>query len=136
MVKIKKGFSENANQTKKLAEGNLGDFYVKEKNVETKETEQNFEKTEFREDEIIHKKIRREIETMDLDENLKLQASAKANDMRSLDSKEKIKTLLQIAQKKGVIFAVKVAKNMNDPYILDTFHDALAKEGYYKKFLK
>ena len=47
-----------------------------------------------------------------------------------------IKKLLEIAREKGVVFAIKVAKSMNDPFLLDTLHDALAKEGYYKDFVK
>ena len=37
-----------------------------------------------------------------------------------------------ITDAKGVIYAVNVAKKMNDPFILDTFHDALVEGGYYE----
>jgi len=81
-------------------------------------------------------KIRKEIENMDLDEALKMQAQDDANNIQPLGAKEKIEKLLQAAKTKGVVYAIHMAKKMDDPYILDTFHDALAKEGYYKKFLK
>lgn len=45
-----------------------------------------------------------------------------------------IKLLLETAKKKGVVEAVAAAKKINDPYLLDIFHDVLAKEGLYKKF--
>jgi len=73
---------------------------------------------------------------MDLDDNLKIHMQSQAQEIQSLEENEKVKSLLKIAKEKGVIFSVNVAKKMNDPYILDTFHDVLAKEGYYKEFLK
>jgi len=50
--------------------------------------------------------------------------------------KEKIEHLLEMAREKGVLFAIQVAKKMNEPFLLDTLHDALAREGYYQKFMK
>ena len=41
--------------------------------------------------------------------------------------------LLQIARDKGVIFAIQLVRKMNEPYLLDVFHDTLAREGFYKK---
>ena len=38
------------------------------------------------------------------------------------------------AKSKGVVYAVNVAKKMDDPFVLDKLHDNLAKEGYYKSF--
>ncbi len=101
--------------------------------IETKETS---EKKEFNEKEIIDRQIRQEIENMDLSGSQKKETQIHADKIKLLKDQEKIKNLLSIAQRKGVIFAVNVAKKMNDPFILDTFHDTLAKEGYYKEFLK
>ena len=53
-----------------------------------------------------------------------------------MGEKEKIEHLLKIAREKGVVFAIKVAKEMKDPHILDILHDILAKEGYYKDFAR
>jgi len=85
---------------------------------------------------IVSKELRREIELMEIDENLKKQAEQKANKISFLADDDKLKKLLEIAREKGVVFAVKVAKSMNDPFILDTLHDALAREGLYKDFIK
>jgi hypothetical protein len=41
------------------------------------------------------------------------------------DAETQIQHLVDIAQKKGVVYAVKVAKHMQDNYVLDTFHDRL-----------
>lgn len=85
---------------------------------------------------IITEQLKREIEAMEIDENLEEEAKKKADKIEFLGEKEKLKHLLEIAEKKGVLFAVGVAKDMKDPYLLDTFHDILAQEGYYKKFMK
>jgi penicillin-binding protein-related factor A (putative recombinase) len=73
---------------------------------------------------------------MEIDDNLKKEAEQKANKISFLGDDEKLKHLLQISREKGVVFAIKVAKSMNEPYLLDTFHDLLAKEGFYKDFVK
>ena len=87
-------------------------------------------------DKIVSAELRREIETMKLDENTKAEAEKKAQKIEFLGEKEKIEHLLEIAREKGLVFAIQVARRTNDPYILDILHDILAQEGYYKDFLK
>ena len=96
------------------------------------------EKREIVSDEVnlIREELEREVEMMKLDETLKKAAEVKAKAIGSLGDEEKIEHLFKIAREKGLSFAIKTAKDMNDPYILDTFHDILAKGGYYEKFLK
>mgnify|MGYP001591175717 CR=1 FL=1 len=77
--------------------------------------------------------LREEIEKTNLDESLASQVEEQAQNIKSLKNDQKIKKLLEIADDKGVVYAVNVAKKMDDPYILDTFHDALLEKGYYKK---
>lgn len=88
------------------------------------------------EERAIEKQLREEIETMQLSPELQEEALVKAKKIEFLGEKEKLEQLMKIAKERGLEFAVKVAKDMNDPYILDIFHDILAKEGFYKKFLK
>ncbi|MFA5878023.1 MAG: hypothetical protein WC845_01525 [Candidatus Staskawiczbacteria bacterium] len=83
----------------------------------------------------IRKQLEKEIELMDFDGGLKVEAEQKAKRIEFLGEKEKLEHLLSIARDRGVAFAIKVAKEMNDPYILDNFHDLLVKEGFYKKFV-
>lgn len=81
-------------------------------------------------------KLKEEMEKTDIDDSLKMQAVSHAQDIKKLEEKEKIKKLLILAREKGVVYAINVAKKMEDPYLLDILHDILAKEGYYKSFLK
>ena len=76
------------------------------------------------------------VEKMDLSDDLKKQANVTAQSIKSLDLEKKMKQLLELAKQKGVIYAVHVAKNMDDPYVLDMLHDMLAQDGLYKSFLK
>jgi len=94
------------------------------------------EKKESPYEKVVSDELKREIELMEVDDNLKKQAEQKANKISFLADDDKLKKLLEVAREKGVVFAIKVAKSMNDPFILDTLHDALAREGFYKDFTK
>jgi len=48
--------------------------------------------------------------------------------LKSLDKQSQIKSLCYLAFKKGLDFAVEVARGLNDPYVLDEFHDTLLDE--------
>lgn len=87
-----------------------------------------------KESELVKEEIRRELEIMEADESLKKEAETKTQKIQYLGEEDKIKGLLNIAKEKGIAFAIKVAQNMNDPYVLDLFHDTLVNGGYYKKF--
>lgn len=45
-------------------------------------------------------------------------------------AEQKVHKLIELAQVKGVAHAVRVAKRMNDLYVLDTMHDELADKLY------
>lgn len=118
-------------EKKEIFLGEQGIEFSKEE-IETAKKREGVAETE----KIITEQLKREIEAMKMDENLKGEAKKKADKIEFLGEKEKIKHLLEIAGEKGVLFAVGVAKDMKDPYLLDVFHDILAQEGYYKKFMK
>jgi len=107
-----------------------------EQRVEFKREAAPEKKEISQEEKLISDKLKKEIEMMELDEKLKAEAKTKAEKIEFLGEKQKIEHLLEIAREKGVVFAIQVAKKMNDPYLLDIFHDVLAQEGYYKKFTK
>ena len=81
--------------------------------------------------------LRREIDKMELNDDLKQEAVERARTIEALDEEKKVKHLLEITKEKGIVFAVNVADKMNDPYVLDNFRDILVKEWYnYKQFLR
>jgi hypothetical protein len=84
----------------------------------------------------VSKELRKEIEMMELDDKTKDEAAQKAKKIEFLGEKEKIEHLLQMAREKGLVFAIQVARKMNEPYLLDILHDTLAQEGFYKDFTK
>jgi len=85
---------------------------------------------------IIREQLESEVAKMKLSPQLQDEAQQKAQQIKDLDKKGQIMRLFQIAEEKGLTFAVEVAKDMKDPYLLDIFHDLLAREGLYKKFEK
>jgi len=93
-------------------------------------------RAEKKEDRIVLGELRQEIEKMELDDNGKVEAEKAREKISFLGEKEKIDHLLELARQKGVVFAIQVARRMNEPYLLDILHDTLAQEGYYKDFQK
>lgn len=97
------------------------------------EREKAPEKKDSPYEKVVSDELKREIEMMELDDEAKADAEKKAKKIEFLGEKEKIEHLLEIAKEKGLIFAIQVARKMNEPYLLDILHDTLAREGYYQK---
>lgn len=126
--------AEENKEIKQPTGGNLSQeqkIEFKKEGIEAQE-----KKETLPEETIVREQLRREIDMMELDEGLKDESAQKAKKIQVLGEEEKIKHLLALAKSQGVIFAINTAKQMNDPYILDIFHDILVREGYYKQFLK
>lgn len=101
--------------------------------------EKSFEKRErhLLEEKFAREALTREVQLMEMDENFKKEAQKKAREIQYLAEEDKIEHLLTVAKEKGVVLAVALATNMNDPFILDMLHDILAKEwDTYKQYLK
>lgn len=107
----------------------------KEKAGFAEKTEAEKDRLPERQEKDIIGELRKEIEEMQLEPGLAKEAEKKAKKIEFLGEKEKLEHLMRLAREKGVEFAVKVARNMGDPYILDLFHDLLVKEGFYRNFL-
>jgi len=107
------------------------DLESRERLAEEKETKQAVES-----DRALREKLEQEIAKMKLSPGLDDEAEDQAKQIKTLDVEGKAKRLLAMAQEKGLAFAVKTAEKMNDPYLLDVFHDILAKQGLYQKFEK
>lgn len=76
--------------------------------------------------------LREKIESTELDDHLKDQAKSDAEEVMTLEDEKVIQKLIDLAQSKGAVYAVAVAKKMDDAYVLDALHDRLSKDGYYK----
>jgi hypothetical protein len=48
----------------------------------------------------------------------------------TIDEESKVEKLLQLAETKGVVYAVKVARSLSDYYALDRMHDELVDKLY------
>ena len=48
------------------------------------------------------------------------------------DAEEIINVLLEIVKKKNIVIAIETVKKMNNPFILDRFHDTLIEKGIVK----
>lgn len=59
-----------------------------------------------------------------------LSAGAVSQPSQTLIADEQVKTLCELAFQKGVEAALKAAQELNNPYILDEFHDALVDQLY------
>lgn len=53
-----------------------------------------------------------------------------------IDAESQVNHLIEIAGQKGVVHAVKVAKHMQDNYILDTFHDKMLADELHDALVK
>ena len=124
----KEPISEKEEARKEIVEEGL-ESYEKGKERPIKPEEKEAERA-------MREKLAKEIEEMQISPELAVEARKKAKKIKDLDQKGKIQRLLELAQGKGVSFAVEVAKDTKDPFILDIFHDVLAKEGLYRKFKK
>jgi hypothetical protein len=127
---------ENKDEVKKTAKEILSNLQEGDRVDSFTEKKEVIEKEITSEEKIIREEIRQELDLMSQDENLKKESENKAKQIQVLGEEEKIENLLKLAKEKGVAYAVKVAQDMNDPYILDIFHDVLVREGMWKKFEK
>ena len=52
--------------------------------------------------------------------------------IKKVDAESQIGHLIDIAQQKGIVHAVKVARHMEDNYILDAFHDRMLADELHE----
>jgi len=55
---------------------------------------------------------------------------------KKMDAETQVQHLVDIAMQKGVVHAVKVARHMENNYILDSFHDKLLAEELHDALMK
>lgn len=102
------------------------------------EKREGFEKQEIRgeREEDVRARVEREAEKIHLTPRAAKDVKKQAGAVSAASDPGKIQRLLKLAEDKGVFFAVKVAKETGDSYVLDLLHDALAKDNLYKKYFE
>jgi len=117
---------------KRLAE----DFDLKKIETAEKSTEEKEKmETGVEEEKEIIERLEKEVELMqESSSQIEDEAKEKAQKIKELDAEGKLRGLLDLAQAKGLLFSIAAARAMDDPYILDVFHDLLIREGFYRKF--
>ncbi|OIP77534.1 MAG: hypothetical protein CO002_03895 [Candidatus Portnoybacteria bacterium CG_4_8_14_3_um_filter_44_10] len=58
------------------------------------------------------------------------QVQKQSQQISALDPQNQVKFLCDLAFQKGLDFAIQTARNLDNPYVLDAFHDALVDELY------
>lgn len=64
------------------------------------------------------------------------EASKAASELLTLDDRAQLSELIKLAFTKGVIFSLNVGRKLQNPLVLDTFHDLLASDDLYYRFIK
>ena len=59
-------------------------------------------------------------------------AKEEAEKLRGFEKNQQLKALVDLAFEKGVYYATEVVKNLDNPYLLDEFHDVLVDELHKK----
>lgn len=119
--------SDLAEKQRNISEADSREAFKVESAIESKEVSQDEKRVEA--------ELKRELDIMQMDENAKAEIEKAKEKIEYLGEKEKIEHLLQTAREKGLVFAIQLARKMNEPYLLDVLHDTLAKEGFYKDFI-
>jgi len=127
------------NDKMKLMQEEREDF-KQSKEVPQINWEEVFEKKEsaFEDKETLQKRrkeLEEELKRLELSYQEKIEAEKEAEKLRKEEAKKQIERLFVLAQEKGLPYAIEVAKSMKDPFILDLFHDLLAKDQTFKRFL-
>ncbi len=102
----------------------LGEKTVKEWLLEKEATQD--EKKELASDSLTKKEVQdTKTEGKDLEEN-----------EATKEVKKEIKTLLSLAEERGLSYAIDEVQKSDDPFLIDFFHDILAKNKRFEEFFK
>jgi len=99
---------------------------------EVKEKERSFEKEREKE------RFLEEIGKIKISSQERKEAKTQAKKLEKEEKNEEeiINDLWNLAEKKGIGVALETAKKLNNPRLLDLFHDFLVEDERYKKVLK
>ena len=81
-------------------------------------------------------KIEKKIEKVELPVKEEERLKKEAKEIEKMALPGKVSRLFEIALEEGLFSALKIAEATGDGYLIDVFHDLLAKNSFYKKFIK
>ena len=122
--KIEKGPKESFEKEPSFAKAMEGKEEILEKRERPRQEKESREELE------------QELQKIKLSSEAQVQAQKQAEEIKKETVQGKIQHLMDLAKAQGLAYAVEVARKMDDPYLLDLFHDDLAKDGLFKKFLE
>lgn len=79
-----------------------------------------------------YNKILSQVPNKDGGENDEAKSDAEIIIQKEMDAQSNIQHLVDLAVSKGVVHAVKVARHMDDNYILDMMHDKMISDDFHK----
>lgn len=79
-------------------------------------------------------KLKERIGKLKLSSRAEVEILKEGEKIKRQNVQKQIDYLLYLAQQKGLSFALKTVKATNDAFLIDLFHDILAKQGLYKNF--
>lgn len=125
-------YKENAGERWEIVKEPFGEAQSKEREVspEVKEIGEERE-AKIEEEKASTEELQKEIEKISQSPQVQRDIKQKAVQIKSLGNEGKLKRLLDLAQERGVAFAIGVAKDLNDPYLLDALHDKIIEKGLY-----
>lgn len=133
---LDKKFKEKSLLKRQLREEIIKEWFPEEllpKFEEKREfTRKELSEEETREREELIKKIKEK--ELELSSQKRIAILKEGEKIKKQTVQRQIDYLLFLVQQYGLTFAINAAKATNDPFLIDLFHDILAKEGLYKKF--
>jgi len=118
---------------KKLTQGGL-EVHAEEKPVFTVEKEQPQEISAAEKDSA-YGNILSKVQTQPTDDQVHDVAGDAQTTYQKSDAASRVQHLVDLAMQKGVVHAVKVARHMEDNYVLDSFHDKLLSNELHDALL-
>ena len=136
--KIKENLTEiNEADLNKSAEG-FGNG-VNSSGAENITKQELYKKEEQRVEQAIEKtgeKLKQGVPTTQTDEDNGEDVQVQAKEIAKLDANDQVNHLVQIAETKNPYLALRIAKHLNDNYVLDELHSDLTEDKMRELFVK
>ena len=120
----------------KLKYGEAGFSAIKEDIPSQKIEKETLQEISAGEKDDAYNKILSKVQTQTDENNDAAIADDAKVGVQKMDAESQVQHLVDLAQQKGVIHAVKVARHMEDNYVLDVFHDKMLADELHDALVK